>query len=334
MGAGGSNQGFSLVELMLALAMGLIVVAGMTQLFAGSKETYALLGQQARLQESGRYALKFIGTSARGAGYLGCNARPERIVNTLNGDLSALFEVDLETPVQAFDADGGGSAAAFAGAAGIDADQVTPGTDIVVLRRLAGPAYRVAAPVAGSDNVVVKDREPFDLEADDFVLIGDCQQSSLFRISGVIRGAGNATLLRDGGAGAYDNAPGKALSAPGKIYGSAEDAGAATVARVLTETYFIAEGRGVESRGEPSRSLWRRAGTSPSAELVEGIHDLRVSFAVDTEPQGGVADVNRHVGFNEMPPGDIIRAMHVQVTAGEPPNQRAFGQTFSLRNAW
>ena len=208
-----------------------------------------------------------------------------------------------------------------------------PGTDILALRRRAGPACRLTAPVACDANIIVEATGRFDLEADDFVLIGDCRQSSLFRITGVVRDAGRATLLRDGGAGAYDNAPGKALCAPGRVYGPAQEAGPATVGQVLTETYFIAEGRGLNGRGERSRSLWRRAGTAAAAELVEGIHNLRVSFGVDTGPEDGVVDLNRHVGFNDVPSGGIIRSIHVQVTAGDPPSLRTFGQTFSLRNA-
>ena len=325
-------RGFSLIELMLALALGLVVVAGIAQLFTSGRQTYASLNGQARLQESGRYALEFLGRSARGAGYLGCNAHPQRIINTLNGDLSTLFELDIRQAVAAFDDDGGGSITAFARAAGIDAKRVIPGTDIVALRRVQTPIHRVVATVTPGGDPVVEDRGSFDLDADDFALIGDCEQSSLFRITGVMAGAGHATLLRQAGVGAYSNSPVKSLSRPGKAYGPAGNAGGATVGRVVTDTYFVAQGRGIDSRGERSPSLWRRSGTAAPAELVEGIHDLQVSFGVDTGPLDGVVGINHRVGFNDIPSGGTIRAIYVRVTAGEPPNLRAFGQTFSLRN--
>ena len=266
-------------------------------------------------------------------GYLGCNARPERIVNTLNGDLSSLFNVDIGKPVAAFDGDGGGSATAFAGAAGIDPGQVIPGPDMVAFRRLAGPAVRVAAPVSGDGGIVVEDWSYSGPGADDFALVGDCQESMLFRVTGVVRSAGYATLLRESGTSPHDNSAAKALSAAGRVYGPAGDTGAAMVGRVLTETYFIAPGLGTDSAGQPSRSLWRRMSPGAAAELVEGIHDLEISFAVDTGPEDGVAEINRHVGFDDVPAGGVIRAVQVQVSAGEPPNLRTFGQTFSLRNA-
>lgn len=324
--------GFSLVELMLAMSLGLIVMAGLVRLFVGSKQTYALLHDQARLQESGRYALAFMGRSARGAGYLGCNARPERFVNTLNGALAGLFELNLGRALDAFDSGAGASLEAFAHAAGIDPGQVVAGTDIVAFRRVEAPLHRVVAPVESGDSPVVEVGREFNLEADDFVLVGDCEQTSLFRITQVIPGAGQATLRHDTGAGAYENSAAKTLTGAGKQYGPAGRAGAATVGRVLTETYFIAPGRGVNRRGERSRSLWRRAGTGTPAELVEGILDLQVSFGVDTQPADGIDRGSRHVRPRDVPPGGVIRAVHVLVTAGEPEAPRVFGQTFGLRN--
>ncbi len=324
--------GFSLVELLLALALGLLVIGGLVRLFAGSKQAYALLHDQARLQESGRYALAFIGRSARAAGYLGCNALPGHLVNTLNGHLDALFELDLRRAVDAFDGSAGASPAAFAQAAGIDADEVIAGTDILTLRRLDSPLRRVAAPVGPDDSPVVETGAQFDLNADDFVLIGDCRQASLFRVTRVIMGAGQATLLRDTGTGAYENAAGKTLIAAGQAYGPIGAAGPATVGRVLTETYFIAAGSSIGALGQRSLSLWRRTGTGSAAELVEGIADLQVLFGVDTQPQDGVDGINRLVRRHELQPGSVIRAIRVLVTAGEAQQRRVFSQTFRLRN--
>ena len=324
-------RGFSLVELLLAVTLGLIVIAGMAQLFRGTGRGHASMESAARSGESGRYALAFLGHSARNAGFLGCDSRSGRIVNTLNGDLGALFELNITRAVEAFDDDGGGSAAAYAGAAGIDPGRIVPGTDIVTFRRLEGPFSRVLAPVDA--NPVVEVGDSFDLEADDFLLIGDCEQSSLFRLTGVIHGSGSAVLLREPGAGSRENSTVTTLSYGGKVYGPGGAAGGAMVGRVMTETYFIGPGRGAGRRGEPMRSLWRRAGMAASAELVEGVHDLQVSFGVDTRPADGVASVGRYLGYDDIPAGGAVLAVQVRVAAGDASGLRAFGQTFSLRNA-
>jgi type IV pilus assembly protein PilW len=62
--------GLSLVELMVALVLGLILMFGIIQVFFASKQTYITNEAMARLQENGRFALEFMSRSARLAGYI------------------------------------------------------------------------------------------------------------------------------------------------------------------------------------------------------------------------------------------------------------------------
>lgn len=64
------QQGLSLVELMVALALGMLLMTGIIQVFLSSKQTYAANEASARMQENGRFALDFISRSARLGGYL------------------------------------------------------------------------------------------------------------------------------------------------------------------------------------------------------------------------------------------------------------------------
>ena len=61
--------GLTLVELMIALGLGLLLVAGVGAVYLGSNQTYRVAQEGARIQESGRYALDVIGRSLRQAGY-------------------------------------------------------------------------------------------------------------------------------------------------------------------------------------------------------------------------------------------------------------------------
>jgi len=63
------QTGFSLVELMVAVTLGLILVAIIAQIYVGSKQTYRTQDDLARLQEEGRYAMELISRSLRLAGY-------------------------------------------------------------------------------------------------------------------------------------------------------------------------------------------------------------------------------------------------------------------------
>ena len=95
-------QGFSLIELMLALALGVVVTAGIVTLFVGNNQTYTLLNGQSRMQENARFAVDFISRSARAAGYFGCDPEAGKIYKTLNGAWNQIFEFDITTPIQAF----------------------------------------------------------------------------------------------------------------------------------------------------------------------------------------------------------------------------------------
>jgi type IV pilus assembly protein PilW len=66
-----NNAGFSLVELMIAMMLGLFLMAGIIQLFIGSTQTYSVVTSQSQSQESGRFGLFFLTRSLRHTGYWG-----------------------------------------------------------------------------------------------------------------------------------------------------------------------------------------------------------------------------------------------------------------------
>lgn len=66
------QAGFSLVELMLAMALGLFLLAGLIQICASVKTTYRLQTALARIQENGRFTVHFLNQNIRLAGYAGC----------------------------------------------------------------------------------------------------------------------------------------------------------------------------------------------------------------------------------------------------------------------
>lgn len=68
LGAPRYQTGFTLVELMIAITLGLIVLLAIGSIYIGSRQTYRVQEDNARLQEAGRYALDVIGRSLRQAG--------------------------------------------------------------------------------------------------------------------------------------------------------------------------------------------------------------------------------------------------------------------------
>lgn len=73
------STGFSLVELMVAMTISLLLLAGVIQIYIDSKRNYAIQESLSRLQESGRYAVGFMNQDIRLTGYFGGNSDPAEI---------------------------------------------------------------------------------------------------------------------------------------------------------------------------------------------------------------------------------------------------------------
>ncbi|MBK5964019.1 hypothetical protein CCR95_07940 [Thiocystis minor] len=63
------NSGFTLVELMVAMTVGLFISAGVISLFIGTKQSYRANEGMARSQENGRFAIDHLSRDLRQAGY-------------------------------------------------------------------------------------------------------------------------------------------------------------------------------------------------------------------------------------------------------------------------
>lgn len=62
------QAGLTLVELMISITLGLLVLLAIGSIYVGSRQTYRIQEDNARIQESGRFALEVIGRSVRQAG--------------------------------------------------------------------------------------------------------------------------------------------------------------------------------------------------------------------------------------------------------------------------
>ena len=67
-----SASGLSLVELMIAMTIGILLVFGLLEVFGASRTAYQLSQGIARVQENGRFAMDFLQRDLRMVGHLGC----------------------------------------------------------------------------------------------------------------------------------------------------------------------------------------------------------------------------------------------------------------------
>ncbi len=76
-----SHCGLSLIELMISVALGSVLILGVTTLLLNAQRNYVQQEQRARLQENGRYALRLLTRELGMSGYFG-SALPNEIKNT------------------------------------------------------------------------------------------------------------------------------------------------------------------------------------------------------------------------------------------------------------
>jgi len=76
-----TRAGLGLVELLVAMTIGLTVLAGVLTVTLKARDAHAALETTARLQELARYALGLIESDVRMGGHLGLLARPELVTN-------------------------------------------------------------------------------------------------------------------------------------------------------------------------------------------------------------------------------------------------------------
>lgn len=67
--SGLKQKGFTLVELMVAMTVGLFLTAGIISLFIGSKQIYRATEALSRLQENGRFAFEYLSRDVRQVGF-------------------------------------------------------------------------------------------------------------------------------------------------------------------------------------------------------------------------------------------------------------------------
>lgn len=306
----GKQFGVSLIELMLALALGSVVTTGVISLFVSNAKTYSLLIGQSRMQESARFALEFIGRSVRIAGYRGCfsSGTVYTTMNPIPAEPMIPYEFDLRNGVEAYEATGAGvwsppltplpttingvdtnvwTTSNNPGQNnGIDTSRIVSGTDVLTLRGLSQVDARVAQNMPTSAENIVVQIPPGGLEfGDDYlVMIHDCAQGTIFRITGSpalnTPAANQATIAH--GMGDPDRGRNDFLRLAQTNSYSTD----ASVTAILTHTFYIAPGAGLNNVGNTPFSLWRKTGVQSPVELVEGVEDLQILFGVDTDNDG------------------------------------------------
>jgi len=128
-----AQRGFTLIEMMVGVLIGMALIAGLAITFANSSQSYGEMQKQSQQIENGRYAFDVLRDDLEHAGFFGSRTT---LVPTPGGapdpcDVTKLaLATAIALPIQAYDS----PAASPIGGCLATADHV-PYTDIVVIRR-------------------------------------------------------------------------------------------------------------------------------------------------------------------------------------------------------
>ena len=247
----------TLVEVMIALVIGLFLAGGIMQVFSSARLTYRVHEATARMQETGRMALEVLSRDIRMADFWGCASDITNVVNNLNPAGAGYIDFAV---------------------GGIDGTEGGPGVpDSLILRGGRDSGLGVEPPYGPQPSANIKLQADNGLEQGDIIFISDCSAADIFQISNSNPG-GTGTLVHNTGSvtapGNYNatnpGCPGTNAHCLSKVYGAD-----ATVFSTEEIIYSVAMG----SEGEPA--LFRNG-----QEYLDGVEDFQVLYGQDLEPPG------------------------------------------------
>lgn len=292
------QNGFTIIEVMVAVTIGLIILAGVSQIFLANRTTYRLQEASANVQENGRFGMAFLTRDVRMVGFMGC-ASSKTVAITNNIDINKSSS-DVDNTVATFDGTNTLRGYAYSGTfpteltnLGLSATSVVNGTDVLYLQRAENCAGGdivchnntntsgkncpgVTTGATNSAEYKIADNTECGIKKNDIVLISNCVTADVHGVTNTPSGSIHVTI-----------AHGANLNKSPKLANSYGDG--SSIYKMTAEVYYL--GFGVS--GEPA--LYRRilrTDTLQSEELVEGVYGMTIVYGEDTD---GDTIANRYV---------------------------------------
>lgn len=248
----GREQGFSLIELMIALLLGIVLTTGIIGVYIQSKRNYSYEDETARLQENGRYAINMLRNELTQAGFWGGRLDTIPAVAVSSGCVGTDdWVLDVEDPIDFID-DFVSSLTTTKGediGSCLTSSEIQAGTDIVSLKRTAGRATLKNG--AFPTGVTAADTSQWYLRVEDY---GLSVSWSYLGSTGVIP---SAEIGTDTGFDYWE---------------------------YYTKIFYIRNFAETAGDGIPTLAVERLVGDSMvTAALVRGVEDMQIEFGIDTD---------------------------------------------------
>ena len=291
------NAGMTLVELLIALVLGMTLAAGVTQIYVGSSATERSQEARLRMQEGGRFGINFLSQEIRMAGYFGCLSSIEGTSanSLLNTDLSMPLHFQPEWGIQGWEA--AGTSPGVVNDSTLNVAQVAtspsewstgdsnivmpvfnavPNSDIVRVWGGTGAAGNVIGIAQGPEPTITVEANE-GIGANDFLLISDCERVDIAQACAVEAGQGTTSILSL----SSGCVPGNFV---GALITSITDTAAPAKVIRLQGTIFYVGKRGDSAENPPAlfRAQLDSNGTLATAEeLIEGVESMQILYGVN-----------------------------------------------------
>jgi len=335
-------RGFSLVELMIAVLIGLVISIGVVQIFSATRATYQLDESLARAQENGRFALEFLSQDVHHAGYAGCKRDTSvTIFNNLAVPTSAglpltgISGAEYSAQPTGFGATynltasptntTAGWTPALTGIAGVPggilavaATGALPGTDVIALQRMVPNSWALAAPYITPDKVFIDPAFASEVKDGDVMMVADCRNAVAFMVTAILptgeisHTAGATTNRCERWTGGLDT--GNAATAFCAAPFDYDPESTTAMGKLETVVFFVANDPTADA-ANPRPTLFRRVmlatgGIVDTTALVEGVENFQVLYGVDDVPPfDGAAD--NYVTANNV--SNFARVVNIQI---------------------
>jgi type IV pilus assembly protein PilW len=324
---------------MVAVTLALIVSAGILGVFVGARSSFQATSGTASLADGGRFALDFIQTSVRSAGYMACNTSTRQL-SLLNAGPTSIYynftqalggyEANNTQPTNSYTVTSAPVTADTSTAdwvGGLDAalsSLVVKNNDVLVVYstlRNAQSVY-VTAISDGASNFTVQNQG--SLQGNQLAVISDCAKSAVMWITSVTGSSPSVTVNH-----ATGGSPGNATAAFPVSF-----AVGSQVTPVDTTVFYI--GKGADGDGALFAYDLNGGNAFTANELVPDIEAMQVLYGVDTNGSQTVADYVSADQVAVLSPANkfnSVISVKVAVLAASPPGavpKPSAARTFSL----
>jgi type IV pilus assembly protein PilW len=182
------TRGFSLVELLVALTIGLFLVSGILYIYLSTRSSYSTNDAAARVQEDARFAMERLTRDVRMAGYMGCtntlDITPNVIANALQGTGMGFL---LGDGIRIYP-DGAG----WTNPTSSPVITRVAGTDVITLKGVGQCSARLRGNMTADNANIQIDTNPCNWVAGNVLVISDCTSADIFQATNV--SSGNVTI--------------------------------------------------------------------------------------------------------------------------------------------